>query len=529
MQEQEFLLRDRYPSSWHPTLIHHYFLQHANHAPEHKAIISEKIEWTYKELKEASHSFALQFLNQGLKKGDRVLIHLDPCPQAVAVIIACSTLGLIFVPIDPEYPQDRLHYILDSVQPSLIVFENQEDQQLISNYPNMHYLQINKEGDSAFIYTAMLPKEIDYKTVLETDIAYIIFTSGSTGNPKGIMMTHQAALAFFRGIVEFCNLTTDERIGTIAPIQFDFSLLDMGLAFGSGVTLVQIPRKFTRKPPFIAKFIETKGVTQLNCVPTIWRLLLRYAQPQIIELTKLKKTLYAGEPFSEGDLKQVHELLPHMQIINCFGHSESIACSFSYISFPLEENQTNVPFGKGHPGVELFLINEDGKEILGDNEVGELYLRGASLFSGYWKDEKSTNRSLVVNPLYPETNEKVFRSFDMAYRDKNGDYYFAGRRDFQIKILGNRVEIEEIERTLGKHPAVVEVAVLFNEEKVMLSAYVVPNDPMQPRIELEQNLREYCSSKLPSYMMPRNFYFCSQLPTTINGKVDRKLLQSNFQ
>ncbi|MBU8772068.1 AMP-binding protein [Cytobacillus oceanisediminis] len=514
---------DNYPSSWQPTLLHHYFLQHVKCDPHQIAIISENRNWTYNEFNKISTKFSQDLSRFGAKCGDRIVIISDPNPEAIALITACSMNGLVFVPIDPTSPLDRVMSILETTEPTLIVMQKGKDK-ITSHLKDAYTFIIMEESVLRCENNSVSPSlQINNSnSVLETDLAYIVFTSGSTGKPKGIMMTHRAVLSFFRGLTDYCQLSTSDKVGSIAPLHFDFSLLDMGLAFGSGATLVQIPRKYANFPRFIFDYLLQTKVTQLNCVPTVWKLLISTCKEEIKLLHTLRQTLFAGEAFNRNDLIQLQKTRPDLRIINCFGHSESIACTFDDIPNPITEEAKVFSIGKGHPGVQMLLISEEGNLINEPNIIGEIYLRGASLFSGYWKDEKATQSALIDNFLRPHTREVIFRSGDLAFKDEKGNYFFIGRSDFQVKISGYRIELEEVERIIMSHKEVSEVIVLLIQET--LTAFIIPKKVVKDTEEFTYGVRKYCMDWLPNYMIPSHYKVMNQLPRFSNGKVNRQKL-----
>jgi len=505
-----------YPPNWPPVLLHHHLLQYAKITPN--AIAIAPANWTYQKLANYSYEYAEILNNSGLGAGERILLELDPSPEAIALYTACSLLGLVFIPVSPETPKPRIQQILTITEARLHIRTQPGD-------PNPEILQGILENQTLKINGNIPMSERSPKApVLETDLAYIIFTSGTTGQPKGIMITHRAILAFFRPLVNYCQLKPTERVGTIAPLQFDFSLLDMGLTLGSGATLVQVPRNFL-KPKQLVEYLQKHQVSQMNSVPSLWsKLLLPHASEEIGKLQYLKTIFFAGEAFSIPDLLRLQSLLPHLRIINCFGQSESIACSFTEVPNPLPPDTDNLSIGFAHPGAQMLLLDNQQQEIKEPGKIGEIYLRGANLFSGYWRNPEATAAVLVDNPLRPFSGEKVFRTGDLAYKGKGGELYFVRRRDLQVKIRGNRVELEEVERILTTHPQVTAAAATtkLHENDPILVAYIVPQSPQKP--PTPQELRLFCGKTLPSYMIPSEIHYLEALPTTINGKIDRKQL-----
>jgi amino acid adenylation domain-containing protein len=523
-------VRDNFPDKWEPQLLHHYFLKSVKMKGHELAIISSDFSWTYDQLQEYALQFKDELLKANINIGDRVIIELDPCPQAVALILACSMIGAVFVPVSPDSPIQRVVQILKQTEAKLYIQSSsvQKDLTFLDNCVLSAFL--DRTTLTFFDFEVVIESNKQSNgVVLDTDLAYIIFTSGTTGMPKGIMMTHKAALSFFRALADYCSLLPGTRVGTIAPLQFDFALLDMGLAFGSGGTLVQVPRILVHHPKRFVHFLNKKEVIQMNGVPSIWSTLCNHAEVELTNLKSLQTIFYAGEYFPINHLRKIQKSIPSLKrIINCFGQSESIACSFIDVPNPIVEGIENVPIGYAHPGAEIILLNANLQQIHVENEIGEMYLRGSSLFSGYWKNEELTKEFLVPHPLRPDSSERVFKTGDRAYIGKDKHLYYVGRGDNQVQIMGNRVEPEEVERVVSSHPNVKDVAivVLQQGEVLKLIAFVISNNRETLN---EENVRLHCSHKLPHYMLPTQVKTVDCFPYTLNGKVDKNLLKENLK
>lgn len=513
-----------YPPGWAAVLVHHFLLDAA--AADAAAVAVEDGRWaiTYGELREASAGYANSLWAAGIRPGDPVALRMEPCVEAVVAICALSQLGAVYVPLNPEYPSERVAAMLAAAEPKLCIVAGAEPE------PPDPDLPLGVAAGSLLEIDGEVPAERRGREapVLETDVAYVIFTSGTTGVPKGIMISHRAALAFWRAAVDHCRLGPGDRVATLAPLSFDFSLIDIGIALGSGATLVQVPRGLMLRPAHCAEFLHSRRVTQLDAVPSAWRLLMRHAAAELSELSGLHTGFYAGEGFPVPDLLRLRELLPELRIVNCFGHTESMCCTFEDLPLPLPATAEAVPIGHAHPGAELLLIDEDGEEVTEPGVVGEMYLRGASLFSGYWRDAEATRRALVENPLRPGGGELVFRTSDLASRGTDGKLYYAGRKDLQVQIMGIRTEVEEIERVVDLHPAIAESAVVLTERDGLpwlVAGVVVAAGQEAPSVA---ELRRFCADRLPAFMLPAELRREDSLPVNLNGKVDRGALRERL-
>ena len=506
-----------------PELFHELIEWNARRTPERAAIRDRNGEWTYRELSDASIRLSQRLAETGLRRGDRVLVDLEPTREGVATLFACSRLGFVFVPVSPDTPTERVAQIAQLAGVALTV--HRDERRGVTEFGVPHFLLENVKLRPSSVEATAGSDTLE--NVVGTDLAYIVFTSGTTGTPKGIAMTHGAMMAFFRGMVQRCQLDAEARVGTISPLSFDLSLLDMGLAFGSCATLVQVPRNLVHQPRRFMEFLCETRVTQMNGVPSIWRMVLPHAA-EMLPQTELECVVLAGEACQMADVRTLRSKLPRLHIINVFGQSESIACSFWDVPIPLDDDATELSVGHPHQGVEWFLLDEEGREIIGPG-TGELYMKGPTLFSGYWNDQEATDRALVPDPRCRDTNTIVLKTGDVLERDSAGNFAFRGRVDLQVQILGNRVELEEIERCLGGHPDVARAVVRLDpDDSSRLVALVEPSPTAGADRCTTEELRAHCSRQMPAYMVPKQMTWVDAIPLTGHGKLHRAAVKAEL-
>ncbi|MGW3419384.1 AMP-binding protein [Streptomyces phaeochromogenes] len=363
--------------------------------------------------------------------------------------------------------------------------------------------------------------------ISDTDTAYMIFTSGTTGRPKGVVMSHRGVTSFYRGMLAYSIVGREDRVATTSPLQFDFSLLDIGLALGSGAAVVPVPRDVLRFPRHFLHLLKDAEVTQVNGVPSIWRSVLRHEGEQLAALDRIRGVLFCGEVFPMPELRHLQQLLPAARIVNCYGATESMACSFTDVPRPIPESLEALSIGFAHPGAEMTLVDQAGRPVDESGVVGEIHLRSPALFTGYWGDPEATRAALVPDPLEPRSGQAVFRTGDLARRGDDGELYFCGRADSQVQIRGNRVELGEVERRLLDFPAVTAAAAVVvpgadAAQEGTLSAFVVVESGAAP-FDLRE-LRDFCRLALPAYMIPKAIRTVDRLPVTPNGKTDKAAL-----
>lgn len=515
------------PAGFAGEFLHDFLLAAARHSPGAPAVIESARSGrttvtTYGELGALVDGYATGLRCLGMETGARVLLESDTTAHSLAMLLATSRAGLTFVPVSPETPRQRLRSIIDTVRPALHLQAPDGER---ADLPRA--VGAARFGPTGLaVERAPEQRRPRRRVPSVTDPAYIIFTSGTTGRPKGVVMSHRAVVAFYRGMLAHRIATPEDRIASTSPLQFDFSLLNIGLALGSGACVVPVPQGLVRWPRHLLRVLRETGATQVNGVPSIWRQILRHEPERLAALDRLRSVLFCGEEFPLPELRRLQQLLPQARIINCYGATESMACSFEDVPNPLPRDAQRLSIGVAHPGAEMLLIGEHGEVVDRPDVPGEIHLRSPALFSGYWDDPEATRAALVPDPLCPQSGQVVLRTGDLAVRGANGEFYFCGRTDSQVQINGNRVELGEVERRLTEFPGVTAATAMAlphpGSGGLRLTAFVALAAD-RPATDAE-DLHAFCARSLPPYMVPQEIRLVDALPTTTNGKVDRAAL-----
>ncbi|WP_326825033.1 AMP-binding protein [Streptosporangium sp. NBC_01756] len=503
--------------------MHTFLLSAAGSTPDKPAVIEQGENdglrvVTYRQLENQVDDYRAALAELGLNAGDRVVIESDNSGSAIAMLAACSALGLPFIPVSPETPSGRLQWILSSAEPALHVQTPAGRREGIPGHIGTG--RFGPAGLDVERRPAARPRLS--REAITTDPAYIIFTSGTTGRPKGVVMSHRGVLSFYRGMLRRGIVTPDDRVATTSPLQFDFSLLDIGLALGSGATIMPVPRASLRWPRKFLRFLRDTRATQVDGVPSIWRPVLRHEPEELAGLDQLRGILFSGEEFPLAELRRLRSLLPELRVVNCYGPTEVMAASLTYVPDPIPDDMERLSIGSGYPGSEMVLIDEAGASVEEPGAVGVIHLRTPSLFNGYWGDPELTRAALVPDPHDPRSGQVVFRTGDLAYRGPEGELYYCGRVDSQVQIRGNRVELGEVEHRMREFPGVAAAAALVVPRQggdPVLNAFVVSAGALD-----KMKLRDFCSQTLPEYMVPQQLHVLDELPVTDNGKLDRVAL-----
>ena len=499
--------------------------------PEKLAVWARGRSLTYRELDQRSNQLAHLLQERGVRKGDRVGIYFPKCVESVIAMLGVVKAGGVYVPLDPQAPADRIGYIIGNCGIRALITREDKRRGLDSaTIESLAFTVLIDEapkssnGGSLIPWTMLseYPAAHAPQVVLtETDLAYILYTSGSTGRPKGVMLTHQNALTFIEWCADIFKITSDDRLSNHAPLHFDLSVFDVYNTLEAGASLYMVTEDLALFPSKLVGFIETQGITIWYSVPSALTLLLLHANLSAEKLNRLRIILFAGEVFPMKYLQQLAQLLPHVDLFNLYGPTETNVCTYYKVERERLASMDKLPIGIACENTEVFAVSDQNEIVTQPGGTGELYVRGPAVTYGYWADVEKTKKMVLSNSFQPNFEEKMYRTGDLVQLAEDGNYYFLGRRDSMIKSRGYRIELGEIESALLSHSAVKEaVAIAIPDEIVgsRIQAVVAFHDGTTLTAP---ELQQYCGTKIPRYMIPEAIEFRDQLPKTSTGKVDR--------
>jgi amino acid adenylation domain-containing protein len=513
--------------------------------PEKLAVWARNRSLTYRQLDERSTQLAHLLRQRGLKKGGRVGIFFPKCVESLVCMFGVLKAGGVYVPLDPQQPADRIGYIIENCGIRVLLTNKDRRATLGADLVNtLDYCVMtddsgspsNGNGNSSgnkVVPWAMLREfpasPTPEVTLTETDLAYILYTSGSTGRPKGVMLSHQNALTFVEWCAEKFHMTADDRVSNHAPLHFDLSVFDVYNAMEAGATVYLVTEDLALFPASLAKFIEEKQITVWYSVPSALMLLLLHANLTPEKIPHLRTILFAGEVFPMKYLRQLADLLPSVDLFNLYGPTETNVCTYYRVERERLATLDKLPIGIACENTEVFAVNDQDQIVTTPGEGGELYVRGPAVTYGYWADTEKTAKMVVPNRFQKNFNENTYRTGDLVTLAEDGNYFFQGRRDSQIKSRGYRIELGEIESALLSHPNVREAAAVAIPDDLVgnrIKAVVAAHQDRELKVA---ELQQFCGTRIPKYMIPEQIEFCESLPKTSTGKIDRVRLTQEPQ
>lgn len=444
-------------------MLHTLFLAHMEKCTDAPAVIAPDRSLTYQDLYQQACQVGHWLRGAGAIPNILVAVVMEPGWEQVVAVLGILMSGAAYLPIDPELPTERQHYLLAQGQVSLALTQSH----LILSWPeNIHRLAVD---------TAQLPDQGSLDIVQRpTDLAYVIYTSGSTGLPKGVIIDHRGAVNTILDINRRFGLTEQDRVLALSALNFDLSVYDIFGLLAVGGSIVLPAASLRRDPGHWAELMVKNGVTLWNTVPALMHMLVQHQGAQPLA-APLRLVMLSGDWIPMYLPERIRALWSEVKLISLGGATEASIWSIYYPIEHLDPAWTSIPYGKPLANQTFHVLNER-LEPCPVWVPGQLYIGGIGLALGYWRDEGKTGASFII---HPETGERLYKTGDLGRYLPDGHIEFLGREDFQVKIRGHRIELGEIEAHLVRHAAVKEGVVAAVGEargNHQLVAYIVPGE-----------------------------------------------------
>ncbi|GEM74789.1 non-ribosomal peptide synthetase [Vibrio sagamiensis] len=496
--------------------------------PNATALIFDDTKLSYEQLGRKVYSLTQWLIGQGIDLGDRIAVCVPRSEELIVVQQAILAAGAVYVPIDPDYPSARIRFMLSSSAPRRVFTTSA----LISKLPSESELTLVDDELLPWIYQNVepLPPQV---TPLPKSPAYIIYTSGSTGQPKGVVISHDAIVNRLLWMQAQYPIDAHDRVLQKTPSGFDVSVWEFFWPMMVGACLVVAKPAGHKDPIYLQEVIEKHQITTLHFVPSMLQLFVQYVKNQQGNAQRsgghqihhqhcasLRQVFCSGEALP-SELVQEYSTCFDAPLENLYGPTEA-AIDVTYWHCQANSAEQSVPIGRPVWNTQIYILDDELKPVP-PGVVGHLHIAGRQLALGYHGQPQLTAERFIDNP-FGSSGSRMYMSGDLARWRSDGAIEYCGRSDFQVKIRGLRIELEEIESALNQHPSVAQSVVLaqeYRDNDKRLVAYILPTSKQNTDT---QELINSLSSLLPSYMIPSYFVPLETWPLTANGKLDRQAL-----
>ncbi|WP_062058127.1 non-ribosomal peptide synthetase [Aquimarina longa] len=516
-EEEQFLkhfdkTQDHYPI--HKTIVD-LFEEQVIKTPNHSAVTYKEQQCTYNEINIRANKLAQYLRKQGVAKESMVVVCIDRSIEMIVSIFAILKAGGIYVPVDPDYPIERIRYTIEDANPILVICNKKLKEKLepIIEAPLFDCVGSKKVIDQETSENLNI-------TIEATDLAYVIYTSGTTGKPKGVLVSHHNVVRLLKPENSQFDFNDTDVWTLFHSYCFDFSVWEIYGALLFGGRLVIVPVEICKDAIAFGELLQKEGITILNQTPSAFYILQEHID-LFVDKLDVRYVIFGGESLQPAMLKKWHTIFPNCKLINMYGITETTV-HVTYKEIGIQEIISGVStIGVPIPTLSCYVMNEE-MQLLPQGVVGELYVGGEGVARGYLNRPELTTRRFVDNPYSKQS--KLYKTGDVVRWGYDNTLEYLGRVDDQVKIRGYRIELREIENVIIESSFVRKCIVIASDDSngyKKLIAYIV----LEKNADIK-SVQKYLKQYLPEYMIPASLVVVEELPLTSNGKIDKKALPS---
>ncbi len=472
----------------------------AKQYPNRKAVSYQNESLTYEALDRRATQVAQALQQAGVARNTLVGLFAERSLELMIGIWGILKAGAAYLPLDPEYPEERIQYMLEDAGVSVILTQATLQEKIATFNANNITIEATAEREI---------EDIQLPQAEPQELAYMIYTSGSTGRPKGVPITQHNLLHSTMARFAYYE-TSPTAFLLLSSFSFDSSVAGIFWTFCNGGTVVLPPRRMEQDIRALANLIAEEKVTHSLLLPSLYGVLLEYAPKQ--QLQSLENIVVAGEACPPTLVQAHFEKIPDTLLYNEYGPTEGTVWSTAH-QITIEDAEKSVPIGRPIPNATNFILDKN-LQLVPVGVQGELYIGGEGVAQGYWQRPELSLERFIEHPL---SKTKLYKTGDLVRYRANGLIDFLGRTDHQVKIRGHRIELDEIRNVLLQVPLVRDAIALINEQRIM--AYLLASKEVN-----KMGVRHWLRSKLPNYMQPSTIVLLEEFPRLPNGKIDQTAL-----
>ncbi len=495
------------PGVGEQAFIHHQIEMQAKQQPDAAAVVFNGQTLSYAELNNRANQLANTLMAaDGYQQGNILGICTERSLEMVIAVVAVLKAGCAYVPMDPDYPQDRLTHMVKDSSVNVILTQSSFNADFLAD-SSVELIALDTFEFSDDIV------ENPVVSLIKEDLAYVIYTSGSTGLPKGVLLHHGGFANMVQASNELLRVERGSKALQFASFAFDAATWDISVALSAGAELHIVPASTAKQPELLDNYVAANQLTHAMLTPALLPYLTVDKWQSVTTLT------VGGDACSK---EQADMWAKGRRFLNAYGPSECTVCAC------IGQYQSGYPWlhmGKPLSGYQLVIVDDNG-HLVPEGAIGELCISGISVGHGYLNRPEQTADAFTANPFSDKAGyQTLYKTGDLVRWLPDGNLHFMGRKDTQVKIRGFRIELGEIESQLAKHDAIESVAVIIHHDEQSGQPKIVAWFTTKEAVTTE-TLRDYLATSLPDYMMPSAFMPLDSLPVTVNGKIDLKALQA---
>lgn len=453
-------------------------------------------------------------LSRYFEPGQAVPVMIEKSIKTLEYFFGALYAGCFYSYFDATFPDSRLNSMIETLGVRHIVADSRFEKKFSAlNAKPLFFSKLEDENTPPRCYD-----DVRRRSIIDTDAAYANFTSGSTGTPKAVAVSHRSVIDFISCFTEIFGIRADDNIANQAPFDFDVSVKDIFSGVFTGASVHLVPKMFFSFPTKLLDYLEEREITVLIWAVSALCIVSTLNGFDYKVPAKLRMVMFSGEVMPVKQLAVWKRFVPAAEYINLYGPTE-ITCNCTYFRIPkdadIEGYTRGIPMGVPFPNERILLLDESDRPVTKPGVEGEVCVSGTCVALGYYNSER-TAEVFVQNPLNKAFFERIYRTGDLAVLGEDGNYYYIGRKDTQIKHMGHRIELGEIENAIARHDGISRACCVFADNKITAFYAGEERD--------KKDIVTLLKVSLPSYMVPSDFIRLAEFPLTKNGKIDRRAL-----